>query len=289
GDMVPDVLAVSSSNSQGGGRKTVYLFDGTNGNFLWQHPITVPGLASGYSVISIEDVTGDNIPDAVAGYGGDGTTQFARGLDGSNGQTLWQFDGPVDGAKELLELPVAGQTPDVIVANFFDDIYRVNGEDGQQLWNFDVGGAIIQMNLIPDVNNNGIDDILVASFSGASQIYCLEGETGLPIWTSPTNDYRSYGVQAIPDINGDGIYEAIAGDQSGTVYVISGEGDSLLYTRTFGTRVTTVDGLKSIDGNDSHEVLVGLDDGQIFCLSGGEPLTGIRPNNDNRNLPGNFS
>ncbi|RMH82489.1 MAG: choice-of-anchor D domain-containing protein [Calditrichaeota bacterium] len=276
GDLIPDVVAVSSSNSQFAGHKSVYLFDGTDGTMLWQHYINVPGPASGYSVVSIGDVTGDHIPDVVAGYGGDGSTQFARGLNGANGTLLWEFTGTTSGAKEMLELPVPNETPDVIVADFWGDIFRVDGETGNQIWNTDVFGGVIQMNRLPDINGNGFDEILIASFSPTSQIFCLEGETGSVLWGMPTADYRSYGVAPLPDITGDGIFDGIAGDQIGNAYLFSGADGSIIQTFNFPYRVYTVNYIRSIDGNNSYDVLIGLGEvgafgeGQAFCLSGGE-------------------
>ncbi len=276
GDLIPDVAAVASSNSQNAGHKSVYLFNGSNGNLLWQHPITNPGPASGYSVISIGDVTGDGVPDVVAGYGGDGSTQFARGINGATGAQLWQFNGTTSGAKELLELDVPGDTPDVIAADFWGAIFRVDGESGTQIWNYNVGGGIIEMNILPDVNGNGYDEIIIANFAGASHVVCLEGETGVPLWFMPTTDYRSYGVAALPDLNGDGIFDGVAGDQAGNAYVFSGSDGAILQTFTYPYRVYTVNFQRSIDGNDSYEILVGLGEvgafgeGRVYSLSGGE-------------------
>jgi len=290
GDSIPDVLAVASSNSQGVGNKSVFCFNGENGNIIWQYPITIPGSASGYSVISIDDITGDNEPDAIAGYGGDGSTRFARGLNGSTGSFLWNF--PLSsGAKELLEISIPDSAPDVIVANFDNfvgTVYRIDGETGTQKWSYAAGGTIIQMELLPDINENGYDEILLANFSSASHVICLEGETGAPLWYMPTNDYRSYAVKAIPDLNGDGVYEMIAGDQSGDLSLFSGAADSMLFSQNLGDRIYTVEGLNSIDGNNSFEILAGLDDGRVFCFSGGVGVITAYPKIRDENIVNQF-
>ncbi len=280
GDALPDVLAVASSNAQGLGHRSAYLFDGSSGNLLWQFPVPEPGQVSGYSIISLSDVTGDLVPDAVAGFGGDGVVHYAAALNGATGQLLWKFTtGVPNGAKELLELPVPGETPDVIVADFFGDLYRLDGETGTSIWHYDVLGIVIQLARLPDINGDGLDEVLVASFSASSQIFCLSGADGQPLWTMPTVDWRSYGVAAVPDLNGDGVTDVLAGDQAGYFYIFSGLGDTLIYQQQFpGTRVYTVNWLPSLDGNESAELLIGLDDGRVFALSGGSVPVGVAPN-----------
>ncbi|MGC9366169.1 MAG: choice-of-anchor D domain-containing protein [bacterium] len=266
-DSTPDVLAVASSNSTGGGHKSVYCFNGVDGTIIWQYPITVGGLASGYSVISTSDVTGDSVPDCVAGYGGDGVTQFARGINGATGAMIWEFTGPVNGAKELLELPITDSTPDVIVADYWGDMWRVDGETGSPIWHADVNGAVIQMNLIRDINGNGYDDILIASFSSGTSLNCLDGGTGNFLVNIPTNDYRTYGIVSLGDIDGDGVDDFTGGDQSGRLYIYSPGTDSMIYTQDFPERITTLEVLSSIDGDNYPEILVGLDNGYVSCIS----------------------
>ncbi|MBN2363418.1 PQQ-binding-like beta-propeller repeat protein [candidate division WOR-3 bacterium] len=278
GDGITDVAAVASSNQDGNGYKSVFLFNGSTGDSLWRHYINIAGLSSGYSVISIDDVNGDSLPEVVAGFGGDGSTKFVRALNGADGSFLWEFNQTASGAKELLELGIPDSTPDVIVANYWSDIYRIDGETGALVWHQSIGAGtagVIQIEMIPDVNQNGYDDILVANFSSASGIFCLEGKDGSTVWFMPTQDYRSYGVVAISDIDGDGIHEALAGDQSGRIYIYSGAGDSLIYYDDLPSRIYTVENMGSIDGIPGDEILVGLDNGQVFCFSTGEGPTQV--------------
>ncbi len=278
GDSIVDVLAVSSSNNSGAGHKSVYCFNGTNGNIIWQYPITVSGRASGYSIISIEDITGDGISDCIAGYGGDDYIQFARAINGSTGLFIWEFNATVNGAKEMLEFHVTDSTPDVIIADYWGDIYRVDGESGQQIWHSDISGGVIQMELIPDINGNGYDDIIIANFTQGTGVICLDGGNGLNILSISTSDYRTYGVISIPDIDGDGISEIVTGDQSGWLYIYSAGVDSLIYSDSFPNRIYTVNWLSSIDGDGYPELLVGLDNGYVSCISTNTGNVGVEEN-----------
>ncbi len=268
GDSVPDILAIADGNEQGTGYHTAYLFNGINGNIIWQYYFPGPYLAFGKTVISVDDVTGDGVPDAVIDVGNNGTTDLdVICLNGANGQTVWTF--PVSGyePKELIELPVQGQTPDVVASQYFGHVYRIDGQTGTQVWSYDYGfTGMIQIVKIRDVNGDNIDDILIAAFSGG--VTCLSGEDGQALWSYPMN--FQYGVAAVPDLNNDGVDDMITGDQDGTFYCISGSGDPLFFSHTFGgDRINSVNVIPSIDGNASYELLVGTKNGTVACFSGG--------------------
>ncbi len=268
GDGVPDVLAIADGNDQGTGYHTAYLFNGVNGSIVWQYYYPGPFLSFGKTIISVDDVTGDGVPDAVINVGNNGTTDLeVICLNGATGQSDWVF--PVSGyePKELLELPVPGETPDVVASQYFGSVYRIDGETGSQVWQYDYGfTGMIQIARIKDVNGDNIDDILIAAFSGG--VLCLSGADGQQLWMYPMN--FQYGVAAVPDLNNDGIDDVVTGDQDGTFYCISGTGSELFFSHTFaGDRINTVNVLPSIDGNASYELLVGTKNGSVVCYSGG--------------------
>ena len=268
GDGVPDILAIADGNEEGTGYHRAYLFNGVNGNMIWQYIYPGPSLAFGKTIISVDDVTGDGVPDAVIDVGNNGTTDLdVICLNGTNGQVKWTF--PVTGyePKELLELPIPGQTSDVVASQYFGKIYRIDGETGAQVWAYDYGfTGVIQISRIRDVNGDNIDDILVAALSGS--VICLSGSNGQVIWNYPMN--YQYGVAAVPDLNNDGVDDMITGDQDGTFYCISGTGSPLFFSHTFGgDRIVTVNALPSIDGNASYELLGGTKNGKVVCFSGG--------------------
>ncbi len=268
GDGISDILAIADGNEQGTGYHTAYLFNGVNGNIIWQYYYPGPSLAFGKTVISVDDVTGDGIPDAVINVGNNGTTNLdVICLNGATGQSVWTF--PVSGyePKELVELPVPGETPDVVSSQYFGSVYRIDGETGTQVWAYNYGfTGMIQIAKIKDLNGDNIDDILIAAFSGG--VLCLSGANGQELWTYPMN--YQYGVAAVPDLNNDGIDDVVTGDQDGTFYCISGTGNELFFSHTFGgDRINSVNVLPSIDGNASYELLVGTRNGSVVCYSGG--------------------
>ncbi len=276
GDGVEDVLAIADGNDTGTGYKKAFLFDGPTGNLIWDYPYPGPNLSFGKSIISIDDVNGDSNPDAIIAVGNNGSTDLKTYcLDGATGLPVWDREAINYEPKELLELTIPGETPDVIVAEYFQTIRRLDGETGIPVWTQPVGGSlagIIQMNLISDINNDGIDDILIASFSAGAS--CLSGANGSYLWTYPM-DYQ-YGISAVPDLDGDGIEEVVVGTGTsvtpftGMFYCIAGQGDSLFFSRTINSdKVNTVNVMPSIDGNSSYELLAGTREGKVICYSGG--------------------
>ncbi len=267
-DGVPDILAIADGNDQGTGYHTAYLFNGVNGNIIWQYYYPGPFLSFGKTIISVDDVTGDGVPDAVINVGNNGTTDLdVICLNGATGQSEWLFSVSGYEPKELVELPVPGQTPDVVASQYFGSVYRIDGETGAQVWAYNYGfTGMIQIARIKDVNGDNVDDILIAAFSGG--VLCLSGATGQDLWAYPMN--YQYGVAAVPDLNNDGIDDVVTGDQDGTFYCISGTGSELFFSHTFaGDRINSVNVLPSIDGNASYELLVGTKNGSVVCYSGG--------------------
>jgi outer membrane protein assembly factor BamB len=276
GDNVEDVLAIADANDAGTGYHSAYLFNGVNGDIIWQYYYPGPSLAFGKSIISINDITEDNIPDAIISYGNNGSSNMSvQGLNGTNGNVLWTTDMEDDKAKELLELPLPGDSSDVIAAEFFGRIHRLNGRTGAEVWEYPLGAsaAVIQMALIKDLNSDDIPDVLIASFAN-NGLNCLSGADGVLLWAYPME--FQYGVASVPDIDFDGADDVITGDQTGTFYCISGRGDSLIFSYNFpGDRINTVNVMPSIDGNYSYELLAGTKgeagtfSGKVACFSGG--------------------
>jgi outer membrane protein assembly factor BamB len=269
-DMVPDVLAIADGNDEGSGYHRAFLFNGVNGDIIWQYYYPGPNLAFGKTIIPIDDISGDDKPDAVIAVGNNGTSDLkVICLNGTNGSPVWNREMVEYEPKELLELPLLGDSSDVIAAEYFLRIHRLNGRTGTVVWTHILGGSagVIQMSLINDINNDRVDDILVASFA-SNGFNCLSGLDGTLLWDYQMN--YQYGVASVPDINFDGIDDVITGDQNGTFYCISGKGDSLLFSHTFtGDRINSVNVMPSIDGNFSFELLAGTKNGLVNCFSGG--------------------
>ncbi|NNL22207.1 MAG: choice-of-anchor D domain-containing protein [Ignavibacteriaceae bacterium] len=269
GDNINDVLAIADGNSAGTGYKRAFLFDGTNGNVIWEHFYPGPNPSFGKTIVSIDDFTGDNIPEVAIAYGNNGSTnQAVRTLNGSNGQEIWTREMIEYEPKELIALPLPGGGTDIIAAEYFNRIHRLDGMSGDITWTYPLGGSagVIQLNLIEDIDSDQIPDVLIASFAG-NGINCLSGGSGTQLW-SWQMDFQ-FGVTAIPDIDNDGGEDVVVGSRDQYLYCINGKGDSVIFQNQFSDWLYSVNVMASIDGNISYEILAGTRDGVVASLSGG--------------------
>ncbi len=265
-DGVPDVIAASSATQSGGvgGRRSVYVFNGTNGQIIWQR--IVGGFT--HAVTAIPDINNDGKPDVIATIG-EPVYQF-QALSGANGNLLWAHSVPTNtgGAKEVLVFPVPGQKPDVIAGAFWGPIYRLKGTTGIPLWTYSTGGgAPTQMKILRDVTGDGVDEIVVSILAGGAA--CINGATGTAVWFKSTGN--TMGVDVIPDINGDGSDEVVFAVQYQGALIVNGSNGNDLALYSFGgsTQAREVALVPDIDNNGSTEIIVGSNLGNVALVSGG--------------------
>lgn len=270
-DGVPDVLAAGSATDVGGvgGRRSVFLFNGMNGSIRWVSPL--PGFT--HAVTALGDITGDGVPDVVGCVGE--PSYKASAFSGANGAPLWNFTvtSASGGGKEVLAWPVASQTPDVIVSAFWGPVYRVDGVTGTQMWTRSTGGSgVMQLVRLRDVTGDGVDEILAPLLGGG--IYCLNGANGNIVWSLATAN--TMGAAAIPDLNSDGFDDvAIAVQNQGTLIVKGQDGGQLGLYPTGTQQTREVAAVSDIDGNNSYEIIMGGQQGNVALLSGGNLVTSV--------------
>lgn len=265
GDGVPDVVAAAAATESGGigGRRSVYLFNGVNGNILWQAPL----LGFTHAVASIPDITGDGIPDVIGTVGQ--AAYKASAFSGANGSLIWDFAIPSGngGGKEVMVFPLSGRLPDIILGAFWGPVYRLDAESGTMVWSTGTGGSgVMQLARLPDVTNDGIDEVVVALLGGGTR--CLNGATGVTLWALGTGN--TMGVAIVPDLNQDGFDEVVIAVQNqGTLIVKGQDGEQLALYPTGTNQTREVALVADMDDNFSFEVIMGGREGNVAMLSGG--------------------
>jgi outer membrane protein assembly factor BamB len=70
------------------------------------------------------------------------------------------------------------------------------------------GGWEDAMDILPDINNDGKDEVIIGCGGGNEMVYCISGATGVKLWQygSESNNYDGdiYGLRTGKDFNGDG-------------------------------------------------------------------------------------
>lgn len=270
-DDVIDVLAVCGDDSTDTGPKRAYCLNGLTGLSIWERPFGGPGFA----VMGVEDFTGDDHPDAVAGcsdqYETDG---FAIGINGATGAQAWSFPAAgssVWGVEQLNDVTGDG-TPDVIIGDFSGHVYGLNAATGAEAFSLTVGSVIItRLERLNDVNDDGYVDIIPAH-STVDTTQVISGYDGQIIWSHAVAD-QPWNVAPCSDISGDGVDDVFVGTlyQTNYVYFLNGvDGSELTSPISYGEAVDSIASIPDVIGDGSMEMVAGGRDGRVTCYSGGE-------------------
>ncbi len=281
-----------------GGGAVAKLVDPASGNAILSVDV-FPGFTGGVRVATA-DVTGDTLPDLVAGTG-PGSSPVVRVLNGTNGQQVRQFfafeqsfsggvfvavgDVNSDGFADIAVSADVGGGPRVRV---------LSGSDGTVLADFlgieDAnfrGGTRIALG---DVSGDNVPDLIVAAGVGGGPRIAIFSGTSLRPGVVPVrvkNDFfafestlRNGTYVAVGDVDGDGRGDLIVGAGPGgapRVTVFGGLQDAPIATFFVGD--TNLRGgvpvtSRNVDGDQKAEIIAGTAAGSppgvgIYKVSGG--------------------
>jgi hypothetical protein len=275
-DGFPDVLAAAGDDGNGTGPRCVFCINGKTGELIWK---TNP-VGAAFSVIGVEDFTGNGKPDVIAGAT-DASQSAGRvyGIDGSNGSVKWTSIPAGSSTWGLMQLDdVTGDgIKDVASGDFSGNIYFHNAVNGIQVAHSTIPGVIIlRLEDIGDVNKDGHPDILVAHSGTTGKI--IDGYDISTIWSKPLAD-KSWNVANMGDITRDGTNDAAIGTlySSNYAYFMDGANGDILESVSVSDAVDALNSIPDIVGDNTRELVVGARNGQVVCLSGGfDPSVNIQ-------------
>ncbi len=207
GDGVPDVIAGNGSNYED---DRVFCLSGalvSPSRLIWA--VHTGGVVR--SVASMPDLTGDGVPEALAGS----SNGWVRCLSGVNGAVVWQRNVGYSVMKVALLGDQNGDgVPEVLVGWWRNAILCLDGLRGETRWSTPTGttngGDVWTVAAIDDLDGDGLQDVVAGSFD--TKVYVVRGSDGGVLGTFPTNR-RLYFVGSMPDVDGDGLPEILAGTQ----------------------------------------------------------------------------
>lgn len=283
-----DVLAGAGDDYEGIGPKRVYCLNGLDGTSLWETPIGGPV----FSVLGVEDFTGDDLPDVIAGASNDEESQGRIiAIDGMNGSI--SFDKPTGGSSvwALLQLDdITGDgVKDIVAGDFGGNYYFINPVSFTEIYQGAINGSLIlRFDKMQDVNNDGYSDILVehSKFNGI----VIDGYTGSNIWLHPLAD-KSWNVSVIDDITGDDINDVIIGTlySNNYCYFLDGVDGEEIESINYVTPIDAINAIGDIVGDGTMEMVVGGRNGKVYCYSGGIKVwVGTENQNNHENTSYNY-
>ncbi len=269
GDSIPEVLAGAGSYSDAG-----FCFDGATGAVLFKKQ----AYDVIYGAIALNDVNDDNVPDAVFGAGdNDDRVYCVSGASNGSALPIWTFStgGTAYSIDKISDIDNDGYD-DVIAGTWYNNhkIFALSGHStgaGDTIWTSSVGYPVMKIVVCEDLNNDGFEDILVASWSSYAE--AISGRDGSSIWRYFCGD-DVWAIYWAHDVTGDGIPDAAVGSFTGSVYLINGASGALIWQAPSEAKIFTVRPIKDVNGDGYDDIIAGQQmlggsGGRFFVISGG--------------------
>jgi len=281
----PDVAAAAYYGATPSPTTQLFLVSGLNGNNIWTRS-DVKGIWGTRGLSTINDISGDGIPDLIMGTAGGifpGRTVFA--INGLTNATIWSHsyyptggtgvagwvycvrptnDFNHDGYPEVLAA-VGTTTGYTGVAACF------SGHTGDSIWAFRPNDAV--MCIVPhvDLNSDTVPEVILAAGgnSADNRIYCLNGRTGTQVWSYLTAGSVEF-VASVDDANNNGTKDVVGGGWAYTVYCVDGLNGSMVWSNNLGSGrvIMTLVPIKDINGDGKKDIVVGSWSSLVTVLSG---------------------
>ncbi|MBU2651545.1 MAG: choice-of-anchor D domain-containing protein [Bacteroidetes bacterium] len=214
------------------------------------------------------------------------------------GEALWYYyiDESFDNSPKAIH-PVKDITGDgvdeVVVCSEDNNIRCFNGNSSGMadvMWTTNVySGNVAYQNditVIPDINGDGYEDVIVGTTGGDRSVIALSGKKGSVLWKFLTSSWGGEGgwvfqVDASYDYNGDAFPDVLAavsdGDGSGParVFAIDGKtGDDIWDCYTGGPNFSVI-GVKDFNGDNIPDAVAGASDagelqGYVYGINGAD-------------------
>jgi outer membrane protein assembly factor BamB len=219
------------------------------------------------SVDYIMDITGDGIPEVIAGSQSTSSSTVYL-LSGADGKELWHYNNWEYFYQVLTQtkgIPdVTGDDkPDVLVA-LLGGVYVLNGINGRKAWSIDITGYA-RINYIDDVTNDGKPEVIIGA---TSEVKLVSGVDGKKLWTFFKSDFECTTITSLPDVTGDGSPDVLCGSGNNFVYLLNSANGKMFWEFEADGLISSLSHIPDVSGDDIYDVLIGSAKGTVYLVSG---------------------
>ena len=257
-----------------------------DGEILWEHEIYAGDVYRQSGLDIIEDVDDDNIDDVVVGA--TGGARLIRCISGIDGDEIWthdtheygdggwvyqvhsKYDYNDDGVIDVL-----AATGDDSSDNGPKRIYCLDGENGDSIWEYPLGGPGFSVIGVEDFTDDGLPDVVAGASNNAETqgfVYGLDGESGSKEWTFTASGSSVWALEQIGDITDDGVKDVVIGDfLGGNIYGLDATDGNQEYVNSPGTCIITgFAKLDDVNGDGHPEIAPGHSSVKVTQLMNGK-------------------
>ncbi len=266
GDGVPDVVF-----GCGGGNEFVYTVSGRTGSLIWAYGDSIDFSRGDIQAVRLDrDYNSDGVKDVLVSASGTGSGNGGRHaaicLNGLTGAEIFNVTQPQTFTQDI----VATETGGAISANNNGAPYSINGfnNTGQPVWTYTAAGTAWNLREIPDINDDGIKDIIgLQGFSGG--IFAISGNSGGQLWASSLGSSNNGRIVLMDDLNHNGYIDfVLSGPQS--LYRVDSKTGGIIWSIPLGSSyIRGVDRLTDVNGDSIPDIAIATQQpGKIMVLSG---------------------
>ena len=240
----------------GGGNEMVYALNGLNGSVLWQYGSTTTTSDGDIEAVNIRyDFNNDGINDVVVSASGvtNGGRHALICLNALNGQEIFYRMQP----EPFTDDAIATQSGGAIGVNNNGAPYIVRGfnTSGNNVWNYTASGNIWSLKEMPDINGDGVKDILgLCGFTAA--IFGIGGNNGLQVWARSLGSSNNGKLQLLNDADGNGFADFTLSAPQVAYRLDTQTGNTIWSVPLSSSYLRGVDNLGDITGDNIDDIVI---------------------------------